>query len=116
MSTTIEKTTCFLKKICYNTPIGRLKMHYLFGWKRVRHMTNPNESVNLSHAHAAQPVVGIWWWAMLVIAVLAVPSFGFLVSLSVSNEGYGKLVVFVLACWFCTYMGMRLMNFTPKNK
>jgi hypothetical protein len=53
---------------------------------------------------------GAVWWAMLVIAVLAVPSFGFIVSHESHASGLAELVVFVLACWFCTFLGMRLMN------
>ena len=58
---------------------------------------------------------GIWWWAALVVAVLAVPSFGFIASLLIPSSGIGTLVVFVLACWFCTYLGMRLMQLPHKK-
>ena len=56
---------------------------------------------------------GIMWWATLVVAVLAVPSFGFIVSHVMPIRGIGELVVFIIACWFCTYLGMRLMQ-NPK--
>ena len=67
------------------------------------------------HSKPVLPVVGIWWWAMLVVAVLAVPSFGFMISLSVPSSGYGTLITFVLACWACTYIGMRLMQWGCKK-
>lgn len=53
---------------------------------------------------------GIVWWAMLIIAVLAVPSFGVVIAFMSPASGIGQLIVFVLACWLCTYLGMRLMS------
>ena len=53
------------------------------------------------------------WWMTLVVAVLAVPSFGIIAAHLIPIGGIGSLVVFVLACWLCTYLGMRLMN-NPK--
>ena len=52
----------------------------------------------------------ISWWTKLVVAVLAVPSFGFIIAAFVPGRGLGQLIVFVLACWLCTYLGMRLMK------
>jgi hypothetical protein len=53
------------------------------------------------------------WWATLVVAVLAVPSFGVVAAKMVGIQGLGEIIVFVLACWLCTYLGMRLMS-NPK--
>ena len=72
-------------------------------------MTEQNELKEPS-THHHHPVTGIWWWAMLVVAVLAVPSFGFAVALTIPSSGYGTLAVFVLACWLCTYLGIYLMK------
>ncbi len=49
-------------------------------------------------------------WATLTIAVIAVPSFGVVISLIAPVAGSAILVVFVLACWLCTYLGMRIMD------
>lgn len=49
------------------------------------------------------------WWATLVVAVLAVPSLAIIITLIVPVHGSGSLVVFVLSCWACTFLGMRLM-------
>lgn len=64
------------------------------------------------------------YWMMLAIAVLAVASFGFTISLIVPLGAFGKLFAFILACWLCTFLGMRLMdnprmsetNGSPKKK
>lgn len=56
---------------------------------------------------------GVMWWATLLVAVLAVPSFGIIASLMWGSRGVGELVVFVAACWVCTYLGMHLMK-NPK--
>jgi len=56
---------------------------------------------------------GMAWWATLVIAVLAVPCFGLVVAKVVPVSGIAQIIVFVLACWLCTYLGMRLMS-NPK--
>jgi|GEM_PF-6462316 len=58
-------------------------------------------------------VMGIMWWTTLVVAVLAVPSFGFVVSYVMPFRGIGELAIFILACWLCTFLGMRLMS-NPK--
>lgn len=51
------------------------------------------------------------WWATLLIAVLAVPSFALVVATIVPlNNMLAQLMVFVLACWLCTYLGMKLMQ------
>ena len=58
------------------------------------------------------------WWAYLVSAVLAVPSLGFLITHTLPVEGFLELSVFIIACWFCTYIGMRLMShplFVPRS-
>lgn len=53
---------------------------------------------------------GIFWWMKLLIAVLAVPSFGIIVATVIPIEGIGQVIVFVLACWLCTWLGMKLMQ------
>lgn len=50
------------------------------------------------------------WWATLIVAVLAVPSFGVVVAFMSPLEGFAQLIAFILACWLCTYLGMRLMS------
>lgn len=50
------------------------------------------------------------WWAYLVTAVLAVPSLGFLITQTLPVEGFFELCIFIIACWFCTFMGMHLMS------
>lgn len=52
----------------------------------------------------------IYWWSFLVVAVLAVPSVGFIIAMTVPGSGIGQLIVFVLSCWVSTYLGMRLMK------
>ena len=53
---------------------------------------------------------GIYWWAALIVAVLAVPSFGFVVASVVPGGDMGKIAVFIITCWVSTYLGMRLMK------
>lgn len=57
---------------------------------------------------------GLLWWAMLTVAVLAIPSLAFVIVSAISLEGIGGLVVFVLSCWICTFIGMKLMH-RPKS-
>ena len=51
-----------------------------------------------------------FWWAKLVVAVLAVPSLASVLASSLPLGDLGQLLVFVVACWICTYMGMKLMQ------
>lgn len=53
---------------------------------------------------------GIYWWASLVVAVLAIPSVGFVMVKILPGHGITELAIFVLTCWVCTYLGMRLMK------
>ena len=59
--------------------------------------------------------IDIWWWAMLVVAVLAVPAIGAIVVLASGAGAKGLLgvAIFIVTCWVCTYLGMRLMH-NPK--
>jgi hypothetical protein len=58
-------------------------------------------------------IMGLMWWTTLAVAVLAVPCFAIVVSYIFPFRGIGGLITFVLACWLCTYLGMRLMS-NPK--
>ena len=50
------------------------------------------------------------WWTTLIVAVLAVPAFGFIIASIIPIKGVGEIVVFMSACWFCTFLGMKLMQ------
>jgi hypothetical protein len=58
----------------------------------------------------------LMWWMTLIVAVMAVPGFGAVVAFMSPTSGFLKLVVFVLACWLCTYLGMKLMSDPRMNK
>ncbi len=52
----------------------------------------------------------VMWWVTLTVAVVAVPAFGILVASIVHMNNIGDVFAFVVACWFCTYLGMLLMK------
>ncbi|MCE2927237.1 MAG: hypothetical protein LW823_06320 [Rickettsiales bacterium] len=52
----------------------------------------------------------LMWWITLIVAVMAVPGFGVVVAFMSPTSGFMQLVVFILACWLCTYLGMKLMS------
>lgn len=56
---------------------------------------------------------GLMWWTTLLVAVLAVPSLGVVIASASQLEGFGGIIVFILACWVSTYLGMKLMQ-NPK--
>ena len=56
---------------------------------------------------------GIMWWLTLLVAVLAVPSFGIIATYLIPVKGIGEVIVFIMACWLCTWLGMKLMQ-NPK--
>ncbi len=66
-----------------------------------------------SNKSSKKTILHVIWWAYLVTAVLAIPSLGFLITHSLPVSGFVELVVFIIACWFCTFLGMRLMS-NPK--
>lgn len=53
------------------------------------------------------------WWTYLIVAVLAVPSIAFLLTATLPVSGFFALCIFIIACWACTYLGMKLMS-NPK--
>jgi len=59
---------------------------------------------------------GIYWWTFLVVAVLAVPSIGFVIAMAVPGNAMSRVIVFVLTCWISTYLGMHLMKKPPLPK
>jgi len=71
--------------------------------------TNPdNQSCN-----SCQGTMTIMWWVTLLVAVLAVPSFGIIAALMWGSKGIGEVTIFIVACLACTYLGIRLMR-NPK--
>ncbi len=73
-------------------------------------MDHKNTSENSTACSGCQ---GINWWATLIVAVIAVPSFGAAVAVLSGTRGVLAIAIFVIACWFCTYLGMKLMH-NPK--
>lgn len=57
----------------------------------------------------------VFWWAKLVIAVLAIPSLGAIIASALPGRGIGQIIIFVIACWVCTYLGMKLMHSANSN-
>lgn len=56
----------------------------------------------------------IYWWAMLVIAVIAIPAGGAIIAVLLPLKGFGQLAAFVIGCWACTWFGMWLMQHSNK--
>lgn len=52
----------------------------------------------------------LMWWMTLIVAVMSVPAFALIVVAVIPATGFGQVIVFVLSCWACTYLGMRLME------
>jgi|GEM_PF-2970991 len=56
------------------------------------------------------------WWLFLVVAILAIPSLGYII---VSLTGLTDLIgiaVFMVTCWACTYFGMHLVKHPNMNE
>ena len=80
---------------------------------------NMDDNKGANESSKKRCMVGIIWWAYLITAVLAVPSLSFLLTKIVPVHGVVELLIFVIACWFCTYVGMRLMSnprLSPPNQ
>lgn len=52
---------------------------------------------------------GLMWWITLIVAVIAVPVIAGGIALNVANPIL-QIALFIVACWFCTWAGMRLMR------
>lgn len=53
---------------------------------------------------------GLVWWITLIMAVVAVPIVGTSVALAITESAFLQMIVFVLTCWACTWLGMWLMK------
>ncbi len=62
------------------------------------------------HTCSSKGCSGMMWWSTLIVAVIAVPAFGFIVASAIPIKGIGEIAVFMIACWFCTFLGMKLMH------
>jgi hypothetical protein len=72
-----------------------------------------------THEHAAccsKKCTSLMWWATLLVAVIAVPAFGFIIASVIPTKGIGEIIVFMMACWFCTFLGMKLMQMPSMNQ
>jgi hypothetical protein len=50
------------------------------------------------------------WWLMLITAVLAIPSLGYVVVAVAGVHGIMGIPVFMACCWACTYFGMHIVK------
>lgn len=53
---------------------------------------------------------GLVWWATLTVAVLAVPSIGLIIALSLGKGELGMMAAFVVTCWVSVWLGMWLVR------
>jgi amino acid transporter len=53
---------------------------------------------------------GIFWWTMLVVAVLAIPSIAIVFTAFFPAGDFGTAITFMAACWASTWIGMWLMK------
>lgn len=57
---------------------------------------------------------GIWhaiyWWACLVVAVIVVPSVAFAITAALPGNDFAKILIFIVTCWVCVFLGMKLMK------
>lgn len=74
-----------------------------------------NDDKNCKQKCSMTGCSGLMWWTTLVITVIAVPSFAVVVAKMSPLRGIGEIIVFILACWLSTFLGMRLMSH-PKMK
>jgi len=62
------------------------------------------------------PWDAISWWLLLIVAVLAIPSLAFVIVTVTGVQGIMGILVFMFACWGCTYFGMHLMKHPNMKK
>jgi hypothetical protein len=55
----------------------------------------------------------VMWWATMLTAVLAIPSLAAIILSVIQPTGMGAVLTFMLSCWACVYVGMKLVN-NPK--
>jgi hypothetical protein len=56
------------------------------------------------------------WWSKLVVAVIAVPMIGVLVSAMAPGGEFGQVIAFVATCWVSVFFGMKLMDTAKTSK
>lgn len=55
-------------------------------------------------------LTGIVWWTTLIVTVVAVPLVGVMVALAVTKQAFVQILIFMVTCWACTWLGMWLMK------
>jgi len=50
------------------------------------------------------------WWVLLITAVLVVPSLSYTFTTVVHVSGGAEVLIFVVSCWICVYIGLQLMK------
>lgn len=60
-------------------------------------------------------LVGLVWWVTLMMAVIALPLAGTMIALAVTDSAFTQMVVFMITCWGCTWLGMWLMHRSKKH-
>lgn len=73
-------------------------------------MTGDKECCKMSNCFK-----NLLWWSKMTVAVLAIPSLAIIITSATQVSGAVEIVIFVLACWACTYLGMSLMKQVDKK-
>lgn len=68
---------------------------------------DPNKPKNEINS---QKMDDLFWWIMLSVAVLAVPTLGISVALTFPVGELTQMAIFVLTCWASVWAGMWLMR------
>ena len=72
--------------------------------------SNP-QSTDIAYSWKSQITFkNITWWVLLVTAVLVVPSIAFLFTTMVHVTGGSEVIIFIVSCWICVFLGLQLMK------
>ena len=78
------------------------------------HNDESNAAEPTKKANTAQPIEAIIWWAMLVLAIIAIPTGGAIIAMVLPFGGIAQLAAFAIGCWLCTWVGMWLMHHSKR--
>lgn len=73
----------------------------------------PNHTTSTQHECISR---GIMWWAMLIVGVLAIPAIAVIVAGMIPATDFNKGIIFIIACWVSTWIGMWLMKKSGEYK
>jgi len=76
---------------------------------------NAQEPTKKASAPRVMTFKNVTWWIVLITAVIVVPSIAYTLTTVVHISGGSEVIIFIVSCWVCVYLGIKLMKMPNIN-